>query len=731
MALDERYFLISDILESYLVDKDSGLPLANGTLSFYRDIARNTPKTVYQLTGSPPNYTYTALPNPVPLSAVGTPQDAAGDNVSIYGFPYDSEDNLDLYYVVCADSNGVVQFTREAIPNISGGDNPVIDDFPIQNQISNPQFTQVFINANQAITYSASAATNQVFEFAPNWDFVISGTGTVTVERIAIAGIDNVVTSPPYVIDISVSLGITSCYLRQRFYLNSGLWASTSNESIFLSGALIARNELAGSSGIQMFYVASSGGSPISIIDAAFDNSGYQLLTGITTDPLPLSTDTNTDYAGYVDIYLSFLIGSEVRISSIQVVPTLNELGTTTLQYDLNSSNREQALMGDYYIPRLNSRPAASLLTAWDFTVNPFQFASSGNLTTTAAYICDQTIGLAGSTGNVAFSIDPVTDGLSFNTGGSNDAFYIMQYLSADDAKRILGTRLSVNVFGYMTSASTPVTVSVYLFRADSGSSIPTLPTSIGTVATSGVFTLTASGWTQIPRSGLDTAQAVFPYVSTDDAINNLDNDASFTGWEITDPTQISDTNYFAIVVTFAYIDTSTTLTVNSISLIPSDIPSRPAPMSFDEVVRKCQYYYETSYDNGTFAGASSTNGALVAQQRPATSGVNTQIYSRTIQVLYNTIKRLPVTPSIYSSDGTAANVLILYYSGSSSSPSYTLDVAISGNWTISNSGEKAFVLLPVSRSTALTPLFGGTSPGSAEALAQFHFVADARLGIV
>ena len=69
-----------------------------------------------------------------------------------------------------------------------------------------------------------------MFEFAPNWDFVISGTGTVTVERIAISGNQNVVTSPPYVLDVSVSIGITACYLRQRLYLNSGLWASTANQ---------------------------------------------------------------------------------------------------------------------------------------------------------------------------------------------------------------------------------------------------------------------------------------------------------------------------------------------------------------------------------------------------------------------------------------------------------------------------------------------------------------------
>lgn len=730
MALDERYFVTAD-LEEYFVDKDSGLPLAAGTLTFYRDVARSTPKVVYQLSGAPPNYTYTAMPNPIVLSSVGTVQNAGGDNEVIYYFPYDADANLDLYFVVCRDSNGVEQFSREAWPNITSADNPIVgSDFPFQNQISNPQFTQVFINSGQSTIYTVSVATNQVFAFGPDWDFVISGTGMVTVQQIAIAGNDKIITSPPYVLDVNVSGGITACFLRQRLNVNSGLWASTAEESIFLSGTFVAQNENAGTTGVQMFYSASSGGSPIIIVDGAFDNSGYKLLTGVTPAIIPSSTDTNSGNAGYIDIYLSFLTASHVRISSIQVVPTLNEAGGNFLQYALNSSNREQAFMGDYYIPNLNSRHVPSLLTAWDFTVNPFQFAASGNITNTAAYICDQTIALTGVSGNVAFAIDSVTDGLALTTAGTNDAFYIMQYLSGDDAKRILGTPLSVNVFGYRTSASNDVTMRVYLFRAPSTSTIPVLPTSIGTIATNGVFTVSAVGWTEIPRSGLDTATAVLPHVSTNTHINDVTNDMSFTGWELIDSTQIGNTDKFAIVVTFGYIDASTTLSVNSIALIPNAIPSRPAPMSFDEVIRKCQYYYEKSYDIGLFAGAVSTNGAVVATQRPAATGVNLQVFSRTIEVVYDTIKRLPVTPSFYSTDGTAANLLILF--GSTTTLNSINNAPVAGNWTVGNSGQTGCVLFPVNRTVALTALFGGSPlPAGSEALAQFHFVADARLGIV
>ena len=728
MGLDARYFVTSD-LDTYFVDKDTGLPLSGGTLTFYRDIARNTPKTVFQLTGAPPNYSYTALPNPVVLSAVGTVQNAIGDNVVIYYFPYDDEGNLDLYYVSIKDSNGVEQCTREAWPNVAGGSEPIGASGVIQNQISNPQFTQTFINENQSTIYSVSSATNEVFAFAPDWDFVLSGTGSLTVEKIAVSGNQNVVTSPPYVLDVAVSAGITACYLRQRLNVNSGLWASTAIDSIFLSGTLIAQNQNAGSSGIQMFYAASSGGLPILIVDAAFDNSGYQLIMGGTSDALPLSTDTNLGDEGYVDIYLSFLLDSHVRISSIQIVPTTNPVGTTLFAYDNNSANREQALMGDYYIPNLNSRPSVSILTAWDFPLNPFQFVASGNITNTAAYICDQTIGFAGVSGNVGFAQDAITNGLALTTAGSNDAFYLMQYLSGSDAKKLLGTPLSVNVFGYVTSMSSNVTMNVYLFRAPSGSSIPTLPTSIGTLATNGTFTLTASGWTVIPRSGLPTASATLPVFSTNTDINSPDNDMSFTGWEITDGTQIGDTEFFAMVVTFAYIDTSTAITVNSISLIPSAIPSRPASQSFDQVLRECEYYYEKSYDIGVYPGASSSNGAVIVPQSSTLSAQTITGRALVTPVRYGQEKRLPVTASIYAVDGTSGDISLVFLQGNSNLGTH--DVAVSGNWTFGNSGTNGFALIPVDSAASLATQLGSAFIPQFEVMAEFHYVADARLGIV
>jgi hypothetical protein len=726
MALDERYIVASDI-EQYYVDKDSGLPLANGTLEFFRDIARSTPKPVFQLSGAPPNYTYTSMGAVITLSAVGTVQNSGGDNEVIYYYPFDDDGNLDLYYIVVRDSNGVEQFSREAWPNITASDDPTSDLFPIQNQIANPQFTKVFINEDFTTTYTVTAATNEVFAFAPDWDFVISGTGTVVVERIPISGNDNIVTSPPYVLDITISGGVTSCQLRQRFNVNSGLWASTNNEPIFISGTMIARNQAAGTTGLQMFYVESSGGSPIAIIDESFTNAGYSVLTGVTDEPIPSSTNTDVGLDGFIDIYISFQTGSHVRISSIQVVPTANQAGADFLQYDLNSSNREQALMGDYYIPNLNKRPVPSLITAWDFTLNPFQFAASGSIATTAAYICDQTIALRGATGNVAYARNSITRGLQFTTSGTNDSFYIMQYLTGDQAKKIIGTMLSVNVNAFKDTDTDDVTMRVYLIRATAAAVVPTLPTSIGTVDTSGVFTVSATGWAEIPRSGLDTAKAILPELSDNDDLNNEEMDMGFTGWQITDPAQIGDTDKFAIVVTFAYIDATTVITANSVSVIPNAIPCRAAPQTVDQVLEECQFYYEKSYATTIFAGASTTSNSVFAEQfADQAGGATVNGYIKGFGHRYNTIKRAAPTTLTFYNPITGASASILFTLTDGANQLATANLAIS-DWIQIDSSTKGF---SYHSGTAGAQSTAGNASTHPEGYILYHFIADSRLGV-
>lgn len=474
-----------------------------------------------------------------------------------------------------------------------------------------------------------------------------------------------------------------------------------------------------------MFY-SDGGGTPVIIVDGTFDNSEFVQVTGATATQLPLSTNSNSGTAGYIDIYLSFLPNSHVQVSSIQVVPTPNQAGGEILPYDLNSSNREMVNMGDYYLPNLAARPTPSFLVGWDFLLNPFQFGTTGTITTSAAYITDQTIAACGSTGNVNWQRNVGSGnsrGLCFTATGSNDAFYIMQYLMGGEARKILGTPLSVNVFGYQTNIGNPVTMRVYLFRAASSTLFPTLPTSIGTLASTGIFTVDPSThFPEIPRSGLDTAKANLPY-STD--ISATIQDIGFTGWEVVDPSQIAAHDKFVMVVTFAYVDTNTQFTINSISLTPGNVPCRPAPMSFDEVFRQCEHYYEKSYPLQTPEATVSSTGQISISTGVGQSGGNDVLSTKSFTVNFKTIKRTTPTVRMYSPLSATTNQVQLAINVPRTSVT-NANVSIA-NWSS--------IVCPknISFGANNSTVNVTSSPSSpvSEGLINFQYAADARLGIV
>lgn len=715
--LDPRYIVTSDIT-NYAVDKDSGQPMANGILTFYRDSARTVLKAIYQLTGAPPAYTYTALPNPLTLSNVGTVQNAGGDNIVIYYLPYiidpsTGEEVLDLYYIECRDEDGNLQFTREAWPNIASVTPPAEEDTVKQNQLSNPTFTNIFINEDQPTNLTVSAGTDVVFPLGPNWDFVVSGTGTVIVQRFAKTGNDNVPTSPPYELDVNVGVGITKCLLRQRFPYNSGLWTSTVDNPLFLTGLLVAKNAVGGTASIQMYYAESDGVNasvPVLILNKTF-GPNYEILVEGTSAQIPSSTNTDLGRDGYVDIYLQFTLNTHVVVTSLQLIPSFTE--TQTSPYDLDSSNRNEAYQGDYYIPRLNKKQISSYLVGWDFPVNPFQFGSAGGfISLPSAYIADQTIisSVAGGVTTTRWDRHVATQALSLGflaAASPVQSIYIMQYLSGNIVKKMLGTSLSVNVFAYQTAGVSPITMRVYLFRSPSTAPIPTgvNPGTIGTMNSIGVFTLTQAGWTAIPRSNLDTATATLNMVTTSDQINDFENDHGFSQWQITDATQIDDTANFAIVVTFAATSIATVL-VNSISVIPGDIPSRPAIVSQDQSLRECQFYYSKSF----FPGTAPVN----AFGLNTGESVNIQVAGPNAVQSTGPIIRFPTSMR-------ATPTIILYNPAANNGQ--IRDESTGADWSISTAvsiNANGFY------SEGTTPVVSSTGNVSA-----VHWSADARLGLV
>lgn len=157
-------------------DKDSGLPLSGGTLTFYKSQDGVTKKNIYKRTGTPGNYTYAALPNPSTLGMAGTFIDAEGNQCIPYLWPYDgspdsSEGNVELYDIAIANEDGTSQYVVENWPDVSSSSTSASE---LKNYIPNSQFfSHTDVPPIAANGYIAGKITDAVTYIAQGgWSFV-------------------------------------------------------------------------------------------------------------------------------------------------------------------------------------------------------------------------------------------------------------------------------------------------------------------------------------------------------------------------------------------------------------------------------------------------------------------------------------------------------------------------------------------------------------------------------
>lgn len=191
MAINSNFLVQSKDLQQYFVDKDTGLPLANGTVELFEDQSRLVHKNWYEQTGIPPNYTYTVLPNPMTLSAVGTVQDDSGNDVLPLYYPYDESSNQQpgseqLYYIVVKDSDGEIQWTRSGFPFPEATGSSPTDNATFRNYIVNNTFwrnVQTYdssgnptnINLSNQTQYMVAPSQHDGFS-QPDWQFLKGNT---------------------------------------------------------------------------------------------------------------------------------------------------------------------------------------------------------------------------------------------------------------------------------------------------------------------------------------------------------------------------------------------------------------------------------------------------------------------------------------------------------------------------------------------------------------------------
>lgn len=719
MALDERY-ITDTTLEPLFIDKLTGLPLAGGWVYFWEDDQRNTPKPVYQLSGAPPNYTYTALPNPIQLSALGTFQNAGNDNVAVYYYPYDDNGEVELYYVeVFSNSDLVVpQFVREAWPNVTGSLDPTNNggNGGFTNQLSNPQFVDTLFDANRVftITYSGNGVTTQ--QIAPDWFIRIThgGAGSLTIERESITGTQNYQTQPPYVLSINAGANSTKVELYQRLTGNPAIWSSTSANNI---GYIASSITLANSSSAKMYYAPSGTGTKQLILDYTNNSGAYKEFRN--TAQLIIGDNPQSDPGAYVDIIVEIPSAGTTKLTSVQVVGLDNP--EQNVAYEQETVNRQQDHLFHYYNPLLQAKPIPSYLTGWDFRLNPRQFGSTVGPKPYGAnkswYAWDQTIVYQEVNNSVTASVDPA-GGLRLTTS-ANTRFAVIQYLGAEQANDILSGRCSVALRGSSTLLEIGT---VSLFATDDANlpdlKTPTYESLVDTLGANGAVTALNGNWTALTRKSGD---AKFNLVLND-------NEFTFSGWTDNETAPLLGTaTFFAIVIGFDTVTSGDWVNLDWVSLNAGDIATRPAPQTPDQVLRECERYYEMSYETGEEVDTVTAVNAIAFPQN-GTVGVTSQLQPNGFDIFFNSTKRVNnPTVLLYSpqnvTGGGVVNVRCI------ANASTNEDIALAGNWT-QTTGNKTVNYIPLQTNlgTARATINAAT-PGIFTV--RFHYTADARLGIV
>ncbi len=610
-GLDDRFVTSVDLSE-FFIDKSTAQPLAFGQIFFYQDTSRTTPKSVFQLTynSGTGQYSYTALPNPLTLSATGTFDDGNGVNIPIYYYPLDEFGDQELYYVAAYDSNNLLQFTRDAwpFPNISSGASSIINDaIGLTNMLTNPQFAVVNFTAGSTLTIPYTMGSTNV-NIAPGWDLIITatGSGTLTVAQTPVAGNAAYPFNPPFVLTITPGLNIFDGGLRliQTFNHNPD-WAAPQDtgEAGFLSGSIM----LGPGTSVLMSYIPSAG-NPNQIIIDDENTTGLRAQFNATIQ-LDAAGNPSDGLTGTDTIEISLDNVSPSEIGNVQIIPLSTDVALTG--YDQTPVNRQVDQMFNYYKPLLDYKPISSYLVGWDFPLNPAQFlgasvAAQAVGANKSYYAWDQTILF--QTANSGITVSRDTTGalktLSANALGTQLA--LVQYIPAPQAIEMLSRKKCVNISAN-ASAETNATVSLWYTKT-------TLPSTIGSNL-SLVLTLDADGypatrngtWTQVPRSG-------FGYSTVTTAARNAAkitiatapsgaanfNQYPLAGWDMQGDTDINNATFFAIVVGTAALVQNDYILWQSISCQDGDIPAVPAAKTISETLSDCQRYYEMSFPIGT-----------------------------------------------------------------------------------------------------------------------------------
>ncbi len=683
--------------------------------TFYMFVLENTlpyiPAAVYHSASGTP------WTNPIQFLANGTlPIDIFWDPDKVYRLEFRQGDtqNDPLIYEVNNYAPG------------GGGDVPVdTTAIATDNQMTNPQFSII----NFESTYTLSNVTNpDPIEVGPGWFLNLTGTGSVTLERLPLSSTLANPTNAPYALRITLTGTWTGTpYLSQRFNQNGMLW-STFTQDRYVSSSITARIE----------------GAIQNISAQIYDSMGTALTTVLTSTPIsdsfneytdhglmPTASNTDTPPAAWIEYRLFLPTTIDIYVTSFQLV-TSNSIND--FQYIQDSIERQEDNTFHYYRDSLLRQQKESILTGWDFGLNPWQaYPVTATNLASFAYTADQTIMIqqayvAGAVGNnISTARGAVTDNYGFKVASvtANNQFAMVQYIDTATIRDGWGKLFSsmVKLKSQLQNPALTLKMKMCLVYRTTlpGAVSQTEPIASWTASGEPTF---AAGWTKIlPQND--------PVYHITNGVNTL----LFEGFEL----PAASTNLMTLGIVIYTMDsmvqsgTPDNIVFNKVSLVQNEFAIDSPSLTYDETLRRCQYYYETSFEPG---GATLTTGAqrssiVSAVYEPQNAyfnqgAANVSCFPNGFGLQYKVIKRASPVLSIYSGASTTINRVLAFLNGSSSTGQAEADV---GTYyiTFGGNGIQGFSYRTNALST-MVPVISSSSAGGAGIL--YQYIANSRLGV-
>lgn len=590
--------------------------------------------------------------------------------------------------------------------------------FPTNNQITNPQFSLVSF----ASPFSLTGTDPDPIEVAPGWFLNLTGTGTVTLNQIPLNNASTNPTNASYALNIILTGDWMGAFLSQRFQQNGMLWSGKT-----VSSSVTAR--LQGDPQAISGQFVDSNATTLGVIsyeNSGLVNSSFSELKGFLT--LPSANNPDLPPAAFIEFQLLIPTTVNLFLTSFQLIS--GELKTNYF-YEQETIERQIDNTFHYYKDSILMMPKESILTGWDFGLNPWQFTATtpGNLANNS-YIADQTIIVQQNyvDTNAGNNISVGQNSVGFNEGvlvfavTATNKFAMIQYI--DPSTTIpywnfskLSALVKIGASRNVPSANQRIKMNL-IYRT-------TLPAAVSRTEPIASWDadgqpVYAAGWTVITPEN--------------DPSYNLvagQNTLSFNGFTL--PISTSGTMVLGVVLYMVdAMDASDNLTIQKVSLVPNDFAIDCNALSFDETLRRCQFYYEKSYNQGILPGTVDSSGLISAKAGLFQTGTNQLVLSAaTFDVDWLAVKRASPSIITFYSPVTGASGVVNTQIWSANTLLGSLDVTIGGGWTLLQNSMNNSTWFPINRTTSLLFAVSAVIPdGRQEGLIFYHYTADARLGV-